>query len=59
MHICEEKNQCKSTKEAKSDNLLYYFCSLYARVSCARDRELKTGQILHSVANGSPPLQHL
>jgi len=38
-----------------------------ARASCAEGLELKsrigqtsrTGQILHSVANGSPPLQHL
>jgi len=31
------------------------------RVSCAEGLEFKsqTGQILHSVANGSPPLQHL
>jgi len=31
---------------------------LNKRASCAGGRE-KAGQILHSVANGSPPLQHL
>jgi len=32
-----------------------------AYASCAGGLELKsqTGQILHSVVNGSPPLQHL
>jgi len=35
--------------------------TINACVSCARGLEFKsrTGQILHSIANGSLPLQHL
>jgi len=34
--------------------------SIYARTSCARGLEFnsRSGHILHSVENGSPPIQH-